>query len=88
MTTETKKKARTPQHIIDALSEIERILTMESASFGYSKDESEKIKKAIKPWIDTWSLEPLRDVLAWAKGEEGSVVSYYTRTPRFSRRVR
>ena len=80
-------KARAPQHVIDALRDLMKTTSMERASFGNSPEESEAVKKAVRLWLETWTREPLRDLLAWAEGRPGRVSGSYCRTPRFERRI-
>lgn len=62
-------KPRAPQHVIDTLREVDRILSMESAGFP------KETKDAIRLWLETWSRYPIQEVIAWAEGSGGRVES-------------
>lgn len=81
---EESPKPRAPQHVIDTLREVDRILSMESAGF------SKEVKDEIRLWVETWSRYPIQEVLAWAEGGRGRVesVSYgqrFVSSPRTDR---
>jgi len=62
-------KPRAPQHVIDQLAEVVDVLRMRPERCGLP----DEVRNAIRPWIESWSLSPLEDLLAWAKGEDGAV---------------
>lgn len=70
---EESQKPRAPRHVIDTLRNIEKILRMDRASFSMNEEESNQIKATIRPWVESWSHGPVKDLLAWATGAGGTI---------------
>lgn len=61
-------KHRLPMHIQRELRDALSSARLERASFSMDKVEDERIKRAIKIYLDTWVASRIEHVLKWSNG--------------------
>lgn len=57
------------QAALSKLKDVEMRLRMEGVGFSMDKEENERIKKIIRPWLESWVHEPIEIVIEMIEGK-------------------
>lgn len=63
------KRLRANETILGKLRDVEMRLRMEDVGFSMNKEENERIKALIRPWIESWVHEPIEIVIEMIEGK-------------------